>query len=349
MSEVSDSSEYRKRGPAKSDEEREERRLAADRRYRAKNAEKIREKQREWKAKNPDKVKAERERFRERHADRIREEKREQARAKSARERKARDDAERRRVKARERYAADPQAHLEYQRQRRAAQRAADPEGYREAKKQRNKRWADSHKEEQAVKRRQKHRENPEKKREAAARYYVENAEKVRERRRAYYQANREKQLETQAQWRAREKRRRDAGLPVRRLHRVDKEQRPLNIEAADAFFRRVRTADEIAALRVEPRPSAAAIARWRRDCDRARTAFAIAHDPDPVRPVLTTEERARQAAARARREADAVEAARMDAIARLINDRLRQAPRRLPDAPGPWHPSPTTPGGLSL
>lgn len=347
MSEASGPQENRRR----SDDERKAHRREVNRAWRANNAERVRENQRHWKAENPDKVKESRERFREAHREQVRQENRDRERGKAAKARKAREAAEYRRVKARERYAADPQANLDYQRKRRAAQRAADPEGYREAKKQRNKRWADSHKAEQAAKRREKHRENPDAKREAAARYYAQNADKVRERRRAYYAANREKQLEKQAQWRAREKRRREAGLPVQRLHRVDKELRLLNRDAADEFFSRERTADEIAVLRNERRTPAAELARWQRDCDRARTAFAIAHDPDPVRPVLTSEERARQAVIRAKREADAAEASRMDAIARAINDRLRQAPRRRPDAPGPGTslPSPATPGGVSL
>lgn len=262
--------------------------------------------------------------------------------------------AERRRVKGRERYAADPETHRDYQRERRRAQRAADPEGYREAKKQRNKRWRDSHKDEQNAKLRAKHRDNPEIKRAAAERYYAEHGDAVRERRRAYYWANREKQLETQRLWRAREKRRRDLGWPPRRLHRVTARERAANASAADEFFTRPRTPEELKAIRREPKTSARELARWHRSSTRARLASGIEADFDAIRPVTTSRRREteREAAARRKREADAAEAARMDAIAREINDRLRHEPRRSPTTrrrPVRTATPPSTSGGLSL
>lgn len=275
---------------------------------------------------------------------------REAAERKRAREHKLAEQklatAERKRVKARARFAADPQANRDYQRERRAAQRAADPEGYREAKRQRNKRWRDKHRDEQNAKLREKYRDNPEAKRRAAAKFYADHSEELREKRKAYYRANREKQLEKQRQWRAREKRRRDLGLPPRRLHRVAASERHNNVDEADTFFRRSRTDGQVAALVREGGATDAELARLNRDNARARTADAIARDADPVRPVLTSEQRARDAA----RAAEAIEDARMDAIARIINERLRQSPRRRPDAPGPspW-PPPATTGGLSL
>ncbi|WP_344739120.1 hypothetical protein [Microbacterium awajiense] len=257
-------------------------------------------------------------------------------------------------MKARERYAADPKANLEYQRKRRRAQRAADPEGYREAKKQRNKRWRDSHKDEQNAKLRAKHRDNPEIKRAAAERYYAEHGDEVRERRRAYYWANREKQLEKQRLWRAREKRRRELGLPPRRLHRLTASERAANASAADEFFTRPRTPDEVKAIRREPKTSARELARWNRSSARARLAAGIDADSDAIRPVMASRRREseREAAARRKREAAAAEAARMDAIAREINDRLRHEPRRSPTTrrrPVRRATPPSTSGGLSL
>lgn len=334
------------------DEERRRRKREVDRRYRQTHADDERERKRQWKARNPEKVKEYRDRFRAAHLERIRRENRERERRRAAKARKAAAAAEGRRVKARERYAADPQANLEYQRKRRQAQRAADPDGYREAKRQRNKRWRDSHKDEQNAKLRAKHRDNPEIKRAAAERYYAEHGDKVRERRRAYYWANREKQLEKQRLWRAREKRRRELGLPPRRLHRVAATERAASASAAHEFFARARTPEEVKAIRREPKTSARELARWHRSSTRARLAAAIDADSDAIRPVTASRRRESEPAARRRREAAAAEAARMDAIAREINDRLRHEPRRAPTTrrrPARRATPPSTSGGLSL
>jgi len=336
------------------DEERRERERERRRRYRETHADEVRERNRRWKSEHPEKIKEYRDRFRANHLERIRKENRERERARTAKARRAAAAAERRRVKGRARYAADPKTHRDYQRERRRAQRAADPEGYREAKKQRNKRWRDSHKDEQNAKLRAKHRDNPEIKRAAAERYYAEHGDEVRERRRAYYWANREKQLEKQRLWRAREKRRRELGLPPRRLHRVTASERAANASAADEFFTRARTPEEVKAIRREPKTSARELARWHRSSARARLAAGIDADSDAIRPVTTSRRREseREAAARRKREADAAEAARMDAIAREINDRLRHEPRRSPTTrrrPVRTATPPSTSGGLSL
>ncbi|WP_431779935.1 hypothetical protein [Microbacterium aurantiacum] len=335
-------------------EERRERDRERRRRYRETHADEVRERNRRWKAEHPEKIKEYRDRFRANHIERIRKENRERERARAAKARRAATAAERRRVKGRERYAADPETHRDYQRERRRAQRAADPEGYREAKKQRNKRWRDSHKDEQNAKLRAKHRDNPEIKRAAAERYYAEHGDEVRERRRSYYWANREKQLEKQRLWRARERRRRELGLPPRRLHRVTASERAANASAGDEFFTRSRTPEELKAIRREPKTSARELARWHRSSTRARLAAGIDGDTDAIRPVTASRRREseREAAARRKREADAAEAARMDAIAREINDRLRHEPRRSPTTrrrPVLRATPPSTSGGLSL
>ncbi|WP_137846468.1 hypothetical protein [Microbacterium sp. 2FI] len=351
---MADELEGRRSGPAASEEERAARRRESDRRYRERHADSIRENRRRWKAEHPDKVKEYRDRFRERHLERVREQNRVRERARADAARKAADAAERRRVRSRDRYAADPEAHLAYQRERRQAQRAADPEGYREAKKQRTKRWHDAHRDEENAKLRAKHRDNPEPKRAAAERYYAKHGDEVRERRMAYYWANREKQLEKQRQWRAREKRRREVGLPPRRLHRVGAAERAENAAAAEDFFARVRTTEEVKAMRREPETPAHELARWLRASARVRIAAGIADDSDPTRPVSASEVRARErlAAAESKRNADAAEAARMDAIARAINDQLRLAARRPQSQRHAHAPLPTPPiqtGGLSL
>ena len=344
-------------GPDASDATNEEearraRKRENRRRYAEAHREEVAERLRAWKAAHPEKVKEYRARFRERHLEQVRRENREGERRRAAKKRTADAAAERRRGRARDRYAQDPAGNLEYQRQRRAAQRAADPDGYREAKRARNKRWRDRHREEQNAKRREKHRDNPDAKRESAARYYQTQGERVRERRRAYYQANREAQLEKQRQWRAREKRRRDAGLPPRRLHRTTAAERAANRGAAVEFFERERTPEQIAILKEELRTPDDVIARWERDSERARIASAIAADTDITGPLTASQmrHRERERAARQKQVARELEEARMDQIARAINDRLRTHPRPVRShnhAPTPHIPD--TSGGLSL
>ncbi|MEV8367975.1 hypothetical protein [Microbacterium sp. NPDC064584] len=336
------------------DEERRERERERRRRYRETHADEARERNRRWKSEHPEKIKEYRDRFRANHLERIRKENRERERARAEKSRRVAAAAERRRVKGRERYAADPHAHNAYQLERRTAQRAADPARYRRAKNERNKRWISAHREEFNAKLRLAYRDNPEPKRAANQRYYAEHGDEVRERRRAYYWANREKQLEKQRLWRAREKRRRELGLPPRRLHRVTARERAANASAADEFFTRPRTPDEVKAIRREPKTSARELARWNRSSARARLAAGIDADSDAIRPVMASRRREseREAAARRKREAAAAEAARMDAIAREINDRLRHETRRSPTTrrrPVRRATPPSTSGGISL
>ena len=315
---------------AESEGEHQDHRQVSARRYRAAHAAELREKNRLWKAEHPEKVKEYRDRYRAAHREQVLEEKRAYERTRAAKRRRLLAAAERRRVKGRERYAADPVAHRTYQRERRAAQRAANPETYREAKKQRNKRWRDAHRDEQNAKLRAKHRENPELKRAAAARYYLAHGDKVRERRREYYRANREKQLAKQREWREREKRRLETGLPPRRTRHVAATQRAANSAAADEFFARERTSAEIAQARREVKTAEQDLARWARESARSRAGAAIAADSDPARPVTASQRRAqeRAEATRRKREAEVVEEARMDAIARAINEQLRTVRR---------------------
>lgn len=339
---------------AGAESERLHRKRASARRYREHHADSIREKNRQWKTEHPEKIREYRATFRAKHLEQIRRENRERERARAARVREAAAAAELRRVRARERYAADPQAHNDYQRERRKAQREADPEGYRAAKNRRNKRWITAHRDEFNSHLRMKYRDNPETKRAANSRYYAEHGEQVRDRRRAYYAANREQQVEKQRQWRAREKRRREVGLPPRRLHRVPAAERQMNEAVAEAFFSRMRSPEEVKVLRRERKTLDRERARLVRASRRERIAAGIAGDTDPVRPVRMTQRREseRQAAARLKREADAAEATRMDAIAREINDRLRQTPRRTQhnrSRHAPTPAPPTTSGGLSL
>jgi hypothetical protein len=79
------------------------------------------------------------------------------------------------------------------------------------------------------------------------ARYRDANREKIRERQRAY-RANPdvyERALQYNREWRRRERRRINTGLPRTRSHHTPKAERAQNKAAADAFFTRAREADE--------------------------------------------------------------------------------------------------------
>jgi hypothetical protein len=294
---------------------------------------------RQWKLKNPDKVKKYREEHRSRDPEAWRKKHRDQERARLARKRAEEAQREAVRQRARDWYAENSDRHLEYQRQYRARKRAEDPEGYREAKKERNKRWRDAHRDAENAKLRQKYRDNPEAKQQQASRYYATHAEDVKARRRAYYAAHREKELEKQRQWREREKRRRDAGLPPRRIHRVLKAERIENTRAAETFFTKTYTPVQLDALRQEgvaPFEEATPpelYEAWVRDCERARAAYRNAHGPSRQPDPAAT----RRAAERAREEE------RLYAIARAINDQLRHGPRPTHPHPGIGD-APTTP-----
>lgn len=275
---------------------------------------------RRYAERNPEKVKAQRARYNETH----REENNARERERKARARQAARDAEERRRRSREKYADDPVAYLDYQRTWRATQRAESPDAYREAKRVRQQRWYEAHKEEQLAKRREKYRLDPERKRAASRENYAAHPDDRRARAREYYMKNREAQQAKHRQWMLREARRRDVGLPVRRVHVSSVEERRAHATEAGAFFRRTRTAEEIQVLLQTPD---VIISAWRRDCDRARAAHA-ASERDLLRPLSMTAVRQleidRRAAAQ-RAEA-AAEDARLDAIARAINDQLRTA-----------------------
>jgi hypothetical protein len=276
---------------------------------------------RQWKRENPDKVKQYRDKARATDPG-----KRKHREEERARRQRIRADEERRevaRARAREWYAANRQRHLEAQRERRAAQRASDPDGYRESKRERNRRWRDGHRERENAKLREKYRSDPERKRASAARYYENNAEKVRARRRDYYARNRDAQLEKQRAWRAREKRRLDVGLPPYRIHRTPKVERDANRAAAEMFFSRARTQEEVDTMLLELKTPPELVAAFERDNARARAEYRYATAPKRPAPA----------------DRSAVDASldreieRLEAIGRAINDQLRHGPRTPPHA----------------
>ncbi len=239
---------------------------------------------------------------------------------------------ERRREYAREYYAAHRDEYLDYQRQYRAEERDKDPEAYRAAKRERNQRWRDSHKDQVNARLRDKYRDNAEKHRERRREYYAAHAEEQRARRREYYARNREKQNAAHRAWQSREKRRRDAGLPPRRIHRTSREDRMANRYAADVFFSRVRSSDEIAAAMKSIETPPEVWAAWKRDCLRARAAYALEEDKEELERLQKELARVKPGPKpKPRPTPSEIEEARIDAVARAINERLRhrEAPRR--------------------
>lgn len=270
-----------------------------------------------WKEAHPDKVKEYRDRYRARHLEQLRATNREQERARQARLRNEKQRSERRRSYAREWYANNRDQYLQYQREYRAAQRSADPEKYREAVRARNKRWRDNHRERENAKLRAKYRDDPDLKVKRAANYYKTHTDEVRARRRAYYAANRERERATQDRYRARQKFYREAGLPPRGVHRTPREERVANTAAADEFFSRARTEEQRRALRRELRTPPELLAAWMQDCKRARAAHHLAEEK---------EMRARlgQELVQKPPTPQEIEEARLDAIGKEVNDRLR-------------------------
>ncbi|KAF2418136.1 hypothetical protein B2K11_09650 [Microbacterium sp. B35-30] len=248
---------------------------------------------------------------------------------------------EARRQYARDYYAQRREEYLEYQRQYRAELREKDPEAYRRGKRERNQRWRDKHKDEVNARLREKYREHPEKHRERRREFYAEHAEEQRARRREYYARNKEKQNAVHRAWRDREKRRREAGLPARRIHRTSRDERFANRAAADEFFSRAWTKEELAVAMKDVETPAEAWAAWKRDCLKARAAYTLALQKQELARLQKELRRAKPGPKpKPRPTPEQIEEARMNAIARQINERLRhrEQPRR------PHHLDPAAP-----
>jgi hypothetical protein len=315
------------------------------------NKDEVAEYKRRWREANAEHIRAYRAAYRAQHLEEIRAKNRERMRERYAREKAEREERDERRKRARERYAATREQYLEAQREYRAAQKARDPEGYRRTKNQRNKRWWDKNRDRENAKLRQKNRDNPGIKRDRSAAYYEQNAESIKARRRASYAANREEKVAVQQAWRAREKRRKEAGLPPRRLHHVEADERRELHTAADEFFARTWTAEEVKRIRDHAPTPDDLLAKLKRENARARAHWHRVHGPAKSPPTAEEAERMRLDAILAAEKK--AEEARLDAIAREINDRLRAQPRRRsafesdPSAP---HAAPGSPcGGLGL
>ncbi|MBG6055284.1 hypothetical protein IWX81_001695 [Salinibacterium sp. CAN_S4] len=310
---------------------------AYGRQYRAEHAEQIAEYKRAWRERNGEHLADYRGKYGEENREKIREANREYMRRQSAKERAEIERRERKAEKARERYHADIEASRAKAREYLQQKRAEDPDAYREGKKRRNAAWRKRHKDEINSKLREKNLRDPSKKKARAQRDYERHGDERRASRRRSYQKNRDRELAKQKQWRDRERRRIEVGLPVRRLHKVAPEDRGQNAAAAAAFFAREVTQQLREQLKAELATPQHLIDALRRDWARIRAVDYARRNPE------TSSDTVR------RRESEEV---RLDAIARDINDRLRQVPRRDPQ-PAPYlayqPPSATDNGGLGL
>jgi hypothetical protein len=277
-------------------------------------------------------------------AARAKNEKRERQREQRAAARaKQEQDAARKQAKReyqRQWYAANREHYLAYQKAYRQAAREADPERYLELQRGRMRRWYDSHRQERNEIARDAYREHPDPVARSSQRrqYYAEHAEELAARKREDRAADPEHAREVHRRWSAREKLRHDAGLPVKRIRHTPRAERDANDAAAAAFFSQPVTPDGLEKLMAEKPTRKELLAAMAREMSRARADDAFG----TVLPVLLRRrevESARRIAAAIRAQerqdlavaAEKAEEARMDAIARAINDQLRSRadPRR--------------------
>jgi len=247
--------------------------------------------------------------------------------------------AEDRRRYARDYYARNREKLLEDQRRHRAAQRERDPERYQQLKRERTKRWYHKHREEQNAKQRAKYHQDPEAAKQRRARHYAEHAEEIKAARRKQYAANREREVEWQQARRDQEKRRRNAGLPPSRLHRVSAPERAANDAAADAFFAQRWPSWHLDRLKYGPPTPPELIAAFKRESKRARAAYFLSQQGEVLERLQKELRRARPRST-SQLTPFQLRAQHQEAIGKAINDRLRyrEPPRR------PHHNDPAAP-----
>jgi hypothetical protein len=174
------------------------------------------------------------------------------------------------------------------ERERQRTQRERDEKERRQKGIERAKEWARQHPEERQQARERYKQKHPEAYKQAQRDYYYRNRDPIAERRRAREAADPEKANEARnravararaagrvSDWspspsqrqsyrqreneaRRLQRRRGRAGLPDRRLHRVLAAERRHNDAAADAFFTRKRTGEELARIREQDLPTPA-------------------------------------------------------------------------------------------
>ena len=143
---------------------------------------------------------------------------------------------------------------------------------------------------------------DPEKRREQQRRWQQANPEKVAENQRRYRSspATAEKARAYNREWKRRERRRQQAGLPPRRLHTISEAERAANLAAATEFFARRRPVAErrrlMAHFEKTPRPL---LEQWMRESALARHRqmvpdYLVEHG-ERLRDEVTLDSRARQ------------------------------------------------------
>jgi hypothetical protein len=221
-----------------------------------------------------------------------------------------------------------------YRRQQVEREKAADPEAYRLKHNAEVRAWRAKNRDALNARRRENYRQDPEPTRVRARERFERNKEHVRAKRREYYQSNKEKVLASNRAYKERERRRREAGLPPHRLQQVTRQERERNRAAAEEFFTRPLTPERRDALE---RTSPDLIAKWQAETARLRAIHGYAED-EPVRERLQREREACQLMQQRQRDHEAAhqaaEDARLDDIARTINNRLRTQPRRARSTP---------------
>jgi hypothetical protein len=193
------------------------------------------------------------------------------------------------------------------ERERRRTQRERDEKARRQKAIERAKEWARQHPEERQQARERYKQKHPEAYKQAQRDYYYRNRDAIAERRRAREAADPEKANEAhrravararetgrvsewtpspsqQLSYRQREnearrlhRRRVRAGLPDRRLHRVLAAERRHNEAAADEFFARKRSPEELARIRRQDEPTPPELVHaWQHRSENRRAASEI-------------------------------------------------------------------------
>lgn len=282
---------------------------------------------RRYREDNPERIRVYRAEYDAAHRERINELQRTAEARKRADLKRAERDAQRKRENARAYYARNRDQVLDANRNAHNRRRDADPDAERERKRLANNAWRDKNRDRENAKLREKHAMNPQAKRDAAARYYQAHGDEIRARRRARYASDRNQERVTHQRWLAREARRIALGLPAARVHRSNPEEKAQHRADADEFFSREWPPDEIARIDRER------LAAWERDCFRARAATYLYEEPgirDRIRRAeynALRDRRPRQQQPTAAQRAREAENARLDEIARKINQQLRLRP----------------------
>lgn len=271
--------------------------------------EKQRSYKRRWREKNQDHIRAYRQQYDDAHREYLTSYERNRLRRRKA-EAVAADE---RRRKARADYAANREHRLAQQAMNNSAREARDPERYKALRAATNARFNAAHRDELTERQRRERLYKPEKVAEYNKAYKQRNAAAVRQHAREYYQANKDEINARARHKRALAIRRREAGLPEAKLRRRTQGERAANILAADAFFARIWSQREL--RHIQHREAWRLIA----SLHQAQTRELAALTPSATSREPTERE---------------LEDARLDAIARHINSRLRTHHHSSPIAP---------------